>query len=286
MITGPQRAGMLAFPPRNEASGLAASRRTPDTLWLHDDSGSEPFLYAVGTDGASRGKLQIGGMKKAGDWEDVAAVQLDSRPYLVIGDIGDNDAKRRAVTLLLIPEPEPKAYAGVIQSAERPAATLILRYEEGPRDCEALAVDATSRTVFLLTKRDPVPRLYSAELPPGAPRDGELRARFVGLVPHVPQPTAAQKLLKGHLGQQRARPTAMDFASDGSAAVVLTYGDVLYFPRRAGEPWAEALARPPQVLAPHGLPQAEAACFSADARAIYVASERSRTLVRYDLPRE
>jgi hypothetical protein len=38
-----------------EASGVAVSRKSPDVLWSHNDSG-EPVLVAVGTDGETRGR--------------------------------------------------------------------------------------------------------------------------------------------------------------------------------------------------------------------------------------
>ncbi len=280
-FTGPQVSGRLTAPPKNEASGLAASRRMAEVLWTHDDSGGAPMLYAVDADGRARGKLQVGGVKNQ-DWEDVAAVELDGKPWLLVGDIGDNEAERRSVTVYFVPEPSAAELSLSGQFAEQPAATLRLTYEDGPRDCESLAIDPAERAIYLLTKRDAVPRLYRATLPDGPLADAEVRASFIGLVPHLPKPTAAQALLKGHRGKQRARPCAMDFAPDGSAAVVLTYGDVLLFPRERGESWAETLARPPIVLGAHDLPQAEGICFSAEGGTLYVASESSRTLLRYD----
>ena len=74
----------------------------------------------------------------------------------------------------------------------------------------------------------------------------------------------------------------MDFAADGSAAVVLTYGAALLFERSPGEPWADALARKPVRLPPHNLLQAEGICFSPDGKAIYVVSEGPFPLVHYD----
>jgi hypothetical protein len=133
--------------------------------------------------------------------------------------------------------------------------------------------------VYLLSKREPVPRLY--RLPLG-PDHRTVVARKVGEMPHAPKPNEAQRLLKIPTGLYRGSPCAMDFAPDGSAAVVVTYGDVLYFPRAAGESWGDALARQPQVLGPHGLPQAEAGAFSRDGRSIYVCSEDSPKLLRYD----
>jgi hypothetical protein len=278
---GPVVAGKLAAPPKNETSGLAASRRTPDLLWLHDDSGGKAMLYAVDSRGALRGTLQIGGRAKNEDWEDIAATELDGQAWLVIGDIGDNDAKRPHVLVHFVAEPSAERLALAGMLAERPGATLRLRYEDGARDCESLAIDARERCLYLLSKRDPTPRLYRVALPiPLA--HGELTARLVGLVPHLPPPTFAQSMVKGHLGKHRAQPCAMDFAADGTAAVVLTYGDTLLFPRRPDESWADTLSREPVRLAIHDLPQAEAACFSADGRQIFVASESTRKLLRYD----
>lgn len=280
-FSGPIIAGTLEAPPRNETSGIAASRRNADLLWVHDDSGGKDLLYAVGTNGALRGTLQIGGGVKNEDWEDLASVELDGKAWLVIGDVGDNDAKRRSVRVHFVEEPSAARLAVAGQLAERPAATLRLRYEDGPHDCEAIAIDARERALYLLTKRDTPPRLYRAPLP--APlQHGEVTARFVTIVPQLPQPNAVQALLPGHLGKRRAQPCAMDFLADGSAAVVLTYGDVLLFSRQPGETWSAAFGRAPARLAAHNLPQAEAVCFSADGMAIFVASEISRTLLRYD----
>jgi hypothetical protein len=275
VFAGPFRAGELGAPPRNEASGLAASRRTPDLLWIHDDSGGQAALFGVGLDGALRGRLPIRSAKND-DWEDLAAAEFDGRAWLLIANTGDNLARRSHVSLLLVPEPAPHQF-----EATPAAATLRITYEDGPRDCESVAIDAAERSVYLLSKRDLPPRLYRVDMP--APLgNADLKARFLGLVTHLPGPTVAQAALKGHLGKHRAEPCAMDFASDGYAAVILTYGDVLLFPRQPNESWTAALQRVPVRLAEHGLPQAEAVCFSPDGRHIFVASESSRTLLRYD----
>lgn len=280
-FAGPVEAGKVEAATRRETSGLAASVRNPGLLWLHDDSGSQPVLHAIETNGTPVGTLQVGGIKNT-DWEDIAAVTLDGKPWLVIGDIGDNDAVRRSVAIHFVAEPDRAALAAAGRLAEQPAATLTVTYEDGPRDVESLAVDPRERAIYLLSKRDDAPRLYRIPLPAGPPVSAAVSARFVGTVPHLPKASAGQLLLNARLGRMRAWPCAMDFAPDGSAAVVLTYGDTLVFPRAASESWAKALARTPVRLAPHALPQAEAACFSADGKAIYVASEETKRLLRYD----
>lgn len=277
--SGPIEAATLAAPDHREVSGLAASRRTPGLLWVHNDSGGEPALYGVAADtGDRRGKIRLTGVANL-DWEDIASFERDGKAWLVIGDVGDNSARRPTLLLHVLEEPPAAQLAPGRELALAPAYTLRVIFEDGARDCESVAVDAREGMIYLLSKREPVPRLYRLPL---APSKQLVAARRVGTVPHLPQPDIFQRLLKTPTGAYRGEPCALDFAPDGSAAIVLTYGDTLLFPRAAHETWAEALAKAPLVLGPHGLPQAEAACFSADGRAIYAASEESLQLLRYD----
>lgn len=277
---GPSIAGHLSVPPKLETSGLAISRRNADVLWTHDDSGGAAALYAATTTGAKIGVLHIQGVKNE-DWEDLASFELDGKAWLAIADTGDNDAQRPTVLIHLVAEPSIEQLKAGGELSARPARTLRVRYEDGPHDCESIAVDAAGRAIYLLTKRDAVPRLYRVDL---APKDGNAItiARHVAQVSRVPQPTKEQRKQKNYLGRRRGEVTAMDFTADGSAAVVLTYGSLLYYARHSGEPWAEALARDPVQLESTGLLQVEAACFSADGKQIYVAAEATRTFVRYD----
>lgn len=280
-FNGPQLAGQLAAPPRNEASGLAASRRAPDLLWTHDDSGGDEALFAVSTTGEHRATLRITGVKNS-DWEDVASVELDGTAWLVIGDVGDNDAKRKRTLLHFVAEPPPEKLTGRAILDAKPAATFRLTFSDGSRDCEAVAIDPKERAIYLLSKRDIIPRLYRATLPSGPLKSADLAAEFLAPVPHLARASAGEALLFGLIEKGRARPCGMDFATDGSAAVVVTYINVAVFPRAPGESWADAFSRAPLHLPPHELAQAEAICFSRDARTIYVASEETRKLLRYD----
>lgn len=278
-FVGPIAAGTLEAPPRQEASGLAASRRAADILWTHDDSGGAPVLYAIDTTGKMRGALRVTGVKNE-DWEDVAAFERDGKAWLVIGDTGDNDAKRDTVRIHVVEEPSPKQLSPSSEIQVPPAYSLRIRYADGPRDCEAVAVDASEGAIYLLTKRDAPPRLYRLPLGPSA--DKVTIAKFVGVVPAIVGQTKVDSMLKHLVGKRLSWPTAMDFSADGRAAVVLTYGEPLVFTRQANESWLETFQRQPARLLFHGQPQAEAICFTADGRAIYLASEKSTVLVRYD----
>src|SRR5919107_911116 len=90
----------------NESSGLVASRTSPGVYWTHNDSGDGPFIYALDTRGQSLGTFRVTGATNR-DWEDIAAGPgpQPNRPYLYVGDIGDNDSKRNEVVVYRVPEP-------------------------------------------------------------------------------------------------------------------------------------------------------------------------------------
>ncbi|MFT3869220.1 MAG: hypothetical protein QM715_12245 [Nibricoccus sp.] len=278
----PEKAGRLFHAAATETSGLAPSRRTPELLWIHNDSKGQPVLYAIGTDGRLRGTLRVEGVKNI-DWEDIASFELDGQSWLLIADTGDNNGKRKDCSLLVVAEPDPSQLSTTQELTTKVAWRTPVAYPDAAHDCEAVAVDAREEKVYLFTKRTTPPVVYS--LPLRKPVSGAVApAELVARLAHVPQPNSRQKVLPMPSGRFRAFVTGADFAGDLSAATVLTYGDVLLFPRRPGESWAVALSRPPLVLDPHGLPQAEAICFSKDSRAIYVTGERKDpALLRYSL---
>jgi len=276
---GPLAAGALEAPPQSETSGITLSRQAPDILWTHDDSGGAPILYAVDTTGRKRGALHVKGASSE-DWEDVASFSRAGKAWLLVADTGDNDAKRSSVLLHVVAEPAPERLKPNEALEDSPAYSLRIRYEDGPRDCEAVAVDPAEGAIYLLTKRDEVPRLY--RVPLAASREKSVEARFLGTVPHLVGSASLGTMVKRLAGKRFSWPTGMDFAADGRSAVVLTYGETLVFSREAKESWLDAFKRAPTRLAFHGLPQAEAVCFSADGKSIYVASETTTALVRYD----
>ncbi len=277
---GPFLAGDMAEPQNREASGLAASRRADDLLWTHNDSGGEPVLFALGTDGRLRGKVRIEGVKNV-DWEDIDAAVVDGRPMLLIGDTGDNYAQYPQRVLHIVAEPDPATLAVEKELGVRPEFSIHYLYEDGPRDAEGVAIDASEHMIYILSKREAKPHLY--RLPwRAASADQPAVARRVGIVPHLPQPTGWDKLIQDPHHAYRGWPTALDFSSDGRLAIVLLYSRPLLYPRHPGESWADALAREPVKLAPPALPQAEGACFTHDGAAIYVCSEKAARLLRYD----
>jgi hypothetical protein len=256
----------LKSPRVAEASGVAVSPTRAGRLWIINDSGSAAELHRTGTDGADLGKVAVSGVKNT-DWEDLSSFLLDGKPYLMIADTGDNAARRKECRLHVVAEPQDTA-------KEAPVAwTIRFTYEDGPRDCESVAVDETAGKILLLSKRTTPPVLY--ELP---------------LKPAGREPLVARKI--GPLGDPLAtgglpvpygtQPTGLDVRADGTLAVVTTYARVFVFSRGEGESWGTALGRPAVALAPHRLNQAEAVCFSRDGGELFAVSEGGKSpVVRY-----
>ena len=278
----PVTVGHLGAADLTESSGFAPSRRAANLLWSHNDSGGEPVIYAVGADGADRGRVRIADATN-NDWEDIASFTFDGQAYLLIADTGDNRAVRTDCRLYVIAEPDPATLAPGRELTVPIAWEIPVRYTDHPRDCESVSVDAAEKAVYLLSKREHPVGLYRLPLRPEMTGSAPAAA-FLTKVEKIPQPTGPRLLVEGPPGRMAGMPVGMDFAADGSAAVVLTYMDVLLFPRQAGESWAAALTRPPQQLKAVSLPQAESVCFSADAHEIYVTTEAERApVVRYRL---
>jgi hypothetical protein len=140
-----------------ESSGLAASRRNPDTFWTHNDSGDGPHLYAFDRAGRSRGVWAVSGAR-AVDWEDMAAGPgpQGRHPYLYVADTGDNERRRAEVTVYRVAEPEVAAEDAASDARAprqtEPAEAIRLRYPDGAHDAETLLVHPSSGDLYVVTK--------------------------------------------------------------------------------------------------------------------------------------
>lgn len=255
----------LSDPQLTEASGLAVSRRDPKLLWLVNDSGSPPSIHLAGTNGSARGIITLRKVKNT-DWEDLAAFTLNGKPYLLVADNGDNEARRDEVTLHIVAEPKAPASDTPLTISVTPDWSIRFRYEDGPRDCEGVAVDPVGGHILLVSKRDKQPAIYQLPLRKTSANE-VLTAKRLGLLAPIKLPP------KTLPHPYHTQPTSLDLSPDGRTAAVLSYRGVYLFRRTTDESWAQAFARPPEILGGHGLSQAEALAFSLDGRVIHVTSE-------------
>jgi len=253
-----------------DLSGLAASRVHADTLWALDDGGNAPELFAIGKRGGVQASYRIEGVANT-DWEDLASFDLDRRHYLLIADTGDNGGLRKTLQLHVVEEP-----ASLGGGRLRPAWSIVFRWPDGPRDCEAVVVDAAHGQVLLISKRRQPPEAFVLPL---RPRDrGLLVARRVGHLAGMPGRQAGDDPASARL---RNQVTAADLSPDGGTLAVLTYRAVLFYSRRSGTSWSAALSQPPRMRPLAWLPQAEALAWATDGRGLYASGEHSPAPLLY-----
>ena len=235
-VEGAEVAVRLQDPRIQESSGLALSRRHPEVLWTHNDSGDGPRLYAVGADGQTLATLTLAGVQ-ARDWEALAAGRDDQgRPALFVGDIGDNLDQWPEVAVYRVTEPARLGDATVA------AVRYRLGYADGPRNAEALLVDPRSNRLYVATKEPDGGGLYRAP--------ARLRTDRLNMLHRV----------------ARVPPLVTDgaFAPDGRSFVLRDYQGAFAYTaagRRVGE-----LPLPPQY-------QGESITVSPDGRSVLAGSE-------------
>jgi hypothetical protein len=105
-------------------------------------------LVALDTRGTVTGRVRVSGAKVE-DWEAVAVGSCESGSCVYIGDIGDNDAKRRRITVYQIPEPADASGTATVSGVFHAA------YPDGAHDAEALV--AAGSTLFVVTKGETGP---------------------------------------------------------------------------------------------------------------------------------
>ena len=241
----------------DESSGLASSRNTPGVFWTHNDSGDMARLYAFDHQGKDLGWCDLKDVQ-AFDFEDIASFSRDGKNYLLIGDTGNNGLGATIQILYLIAEPPIDPEKGKTK-IEAPIVQVIhYSYEDDHRNCEAMAIDPTDRTILLVTKeRKSKCRVYALAWPKNDPK----------------RATSARKIAKLKLPSV----TAMDISPDGRRAVVLTYGNAYEYTRGPKEDWSTAFSRPPALIPIPKRIQGESICYGPDGKTLYLTSEKLPT---------
>nr|WP_320012750.1 hypothetical protein [uncultured Desulfobulbus sp.] len=279
LSTGGSTAGMITDKNIDEASGIAASKINRGVLWVINDSGNTPALYAVDTQGNTLATVIVSGVKNY-DWEDLATFVHKGKSYILIADTGDNKALRKQCFIHIVEEPDLRSVSPGSRRKVKPSYSYPFTYEDGPHDCEAVGVDAQRQTILLLTKREQPPVLYQLPL---FPQEILAVARKAGPIPPLPRPSLNDGRLL-NFTPYATQPTALDISEDGTYAVVLTYANAYIFTRADGASWLSAFATPPREIVLPPLPQAESACISHDGESLFVTSEDTPApLLKVDL---
>jgi len=259
-----------------ELSGIASSLASPNVLYVHNDSGDSARFFAISPDGQLlrvcyfKGDPHLGALGVR-DCEDIAVSTgpVAGASYVYMGDIGDNDAVRKFITIYRIREPGDITLGSVPSSASSQhldADPLFLRYPDGPRDAETLLADPIDKLLYVVSKREDSVSVYSTPL--------NFKAHDTLTL------TRRAKLHFSGSGQAKWI-TAGDVSQDGGKVLLKSYTAVYFWQRKAGEALWLTLKRAPAELPYEVEPQGEAIGFSRDGKGYYTTSEGLRPWLYY-----
>jgi hypothetical protein len=245
----------------DEISGAVASRTHAGVIWVHNDSGNDPAVYAIDESGTDLGRVDLPDLS-ARDWEDIA---LGPGPnpaldYLYLADIGDNSQRRDDVLIHRLPEPGPAP--GLTPGGE----TLRLTYPLGPMEAETLLVDPTGGDIVIAGKAlSGLTTLYGVK----------------GTVDWSVSQEAT------YLGEIELGTFALATGGDAGTdrIVIRTYDEVFTWDRMPGETMAATLLRRSCRVASVGEEQGEAIALTSDQLGFYTMSEgRNQPVLRFQAP--
>jgi hypothetical protein len=267
---GITRTGFIQDPRIDEASGMQAARLNPGAYFLHNDEG-KARVFAMDGKGANLGSFIIEGAKNR-DWEDISWAPSESGPLLVLADSGDKQLKRKSLILYFILEPlvnENNLYSGSYPIFHR----INLKYPDGAHDCESVAFDPASGRIYLLSKRDKIPGIYSISLQ-DALAASKADLSYDGDVTRLRPPTRRDMMNFGRRdGQWVSKPTGLDFNADGTMAAIITYRSLYLYRRNEDESWPTAFARKPVEFEGPPSRKEESVSFSPDGTFVMVTAE-------------
>lgn len=226
----------------NEISGIADSKINPGYLWGLEDSGNPPQIYLIGHSGTVLKTIYIKDVFNR-DWEDMAI--MDNNIY--IGEIGDNNQSYTEYSIYKFPE--PASSVDTIKNVE----TIRFTYPDGSHDAEAFLVDANTKDIYIITKRDNPSRIYKLAFPYATASVNKLVR--INELPYSGVVSAA-------------------LSPDNKAILIKTYTNLYYYKKSAGESIEQVLQKTFTSL-PYTLePQGEAVSFAADNSGFYTLSEK------------
>ncbi|WP_443079131.1 WD40 repeat domain-containing protein [Streptomyces sp. NBC_01498] len=238
----PDRSFRIADPRITESSGLAASRAHPGVYWTHNDQ-DQPRVYGI--DSRTGETVATLTMRGVGEPRDMEAISVGADGNIYVGDIGDNlGGTWDHVWIYRFPEPERLADATV------DATQFTVKYEDGPRDAEALMVHPTTGRVYIASKNEDGGALY--EGPAKLTAGGTNTFTRVGEVPWV---------------------TDGAFSPDGKELLLRSYFSARAYVWKDGRPGADHRVRAPVQG------QAESVTYTLDGSAAMFGTEGTRSEV-------
>jgi hypothetical protein len=301
-----ERIGVIKDDDVPESSGLARSALF-ESFWTLNDSANPARIYLFRDSGKLLAKPKLKNAKNV-DWESMSSFTFESKPWLVVADVGDNQRIRKSYQLYLAVDPTAgwqdesdkklKKHLKKLDSIE----TLRLEFHYEPpaadtsaaktqpqdsvvaKDCEAIAVDPITKDVWLVEKvylnrdRSIKPGIFRIRLPRPTLQQFVAELEGQGGAAHATVSEFIGPLLAKRIGSFPVRNvTGMAFSPDGKKLIIRNYLTAHLYVRPPEKNWQQTINETkPKVV---GIPlqgQGEAVCFTADSKSLVVTSEGKR----------
>ena len=273
---GPQEMGELETDLITEASGIAVSEQHNGSLWVHNDSGNDPFIFLIDQQAQLQKRFFLLGIENQ-DWEDMAlGPGPDSgQQYIYIADIGDNFGIRDKKTIYYFPEPAFKRDDQAQSDTVSNISAIHFKYPDGNHDAEALLIDPRTQDIYIIIKDSNSPTIYKL------PADDLQQNKVLTL----------QKCgnVEIEIDNALALITAGEIGANGLEILIKTYGKVYFWERdNLQTTICELLRSTPEILKYTPEPQGEAIAFTPDQDGYYTLSEErfGKTPLLLFYPRE
>ncbi|MGI6394369.1 MAG: hypothetical protein ACOX2F_06525 [bacterium] len=205
----------LKNPDLMEISGVAVSYINPGILWVHNDSGGEPALFAIRYDGSIAAKLTLVGIENI-DWEDITLAHCGCFECFYIGDIGDNLLKRDDYSIITVLEPILPQNSSNLELSTEYWIRFPISYEGTPHmNSEAMAADHNG-SMYIFSKEIGITNVYKADISDLNMVGTEFK--FIGSI-------ETGKYVTGYPDiAQPSLVTAADIHRNGTRLLLRTYG--------------------------------------------------------------
>ena len=262
--------GHLRIKEMDEISGIAVSGIRKDIYYIHNDSGDTSRFFAITPDGTIKNVIYFKGDPSqplgAVDCEDIAVGigPEKNKSYVYLGDIGDNGAVRKYITIYRFEEKQNWAKDSLIKNAE--VVPVHYKYPDGPKDAESLMIDPIEKLIYIVSKRSDSVTVYTTPL--------NFKANDTLVL---------SKKCKLYFNGFRPFKwiTAGDISLDGQQILLKSYEKVYYWKRSNNEPVWKTMLKTPTELPYKPEKQGEAIGFTLDGKGYYTTSEGAFAPIYY-----
>lgn len=263
-----QSLGLLECDEIDEASGLVASRTNDNVFWTFNDSGGEPAIYALNSQGEHLGIYTVDGVTNR-DWEDIAIGGGPDYPqYIYIGEIGDNNNQYDTKYIYRFEEPVVNCNQAPVIETIYDAETISIQYPNANYDAETLMHDPLTNDLYIITKRvldSPTghDKVYYAEFPQSTTQ--AIVMEEVAVLDYPPSLDPFGGLYYG--------ATAGEISPLGDEILIKTYTHVYHWKREQGQTLIETFQNDYNSITYTLEPQGEAICWEPYCNGYFTLSE-------------